>query len=198
MTAVARLKITLDDVKPRVLRRIDVPLTLRLDRLHMVLQAALGWTDAHLWEIRAGDIGWGPQDEEDFGDGPLDARKARLIDVIGDIGIETLHYLYDFGDGWDHTIKIERLLDPAPNINYPVLLEAKGRCPPEDVGGPLGYAEFLKAIADPHHARHDEFMQWHSSDFDPYDLDIEAISIELQALAKRWRSRSRVKRSRPS
>ena len=57
--SIARLKITLDDVKPAVLRRIEVPLTIRLDRLHLVLQAALGWTNSHLYEIRARDVGWG-------------------------------------------------------------------------------------------------------------------------------------------
>jgi len=51
--AVARLKVTLDDVKPKVQRRIEVPLAIRLDRLHLVLQAAISWTDSHLYEIRA-------------------------------------------------------------------------------------------------------------------------------------------------
>ena len=87
MTAdrIARLKITLDDVKPQVLRRIEVPLTIRLDRLHEVLQAALGWTNSHLYELRAQDVGWGIPDPG-FGNGPLDARKARLIDVLEDLG----------------------------------------------------------------------------------------------------------------
>ena len=78
MTAdrIARLKITLDDVKPQVLRRIEVPLTIRLDRLHEVLQAALGWTNSHLYELRAQDVGWGIPDPG-FGTGPLDARKAK-------------------------------------------------------------------------------------------------------------------------
>src|SRR6201996_7697681 len=78
MTAVsiAHLRIKLDDVEPAVVRRVEVPLTIRLDRLHLVLQAAMGWTDSHLYEIRARDIGWGVPDP-DFGDGPLDARKAR-------------------------------------------------------------------------------------------------------------------------
>ena len=56
--SIARLKITLDDVKPAVLRRVEVPLTIRLDRLHLVLQAAMGWTNSHLYEIRARDVGW--------------------------------------------------------------------------------------------------------------------------------------------
>jgi Plasmid pRiA4b ORF-3-like protein len=151
--SIARLKITLDDVKPAVLRRIEVPLTLRLDRLHLAIQSAMGWTNGHLYEIRAGDVGWGMTDP-DWGDGPLDARKARLIDVLEDVGTKTLRYLYDFGDGWEHTIKVERLLDPHPGVVYPRLIEATGRCPPEDIGGAWGYAEFLDAIRDPKHERH--------------------------------------------
>ena len=95
---VAQLRIKLDDVEPAVLRRIEVPLTIRLDRLHLVLQAAMGWTNSHLYEFRARDIGWGVPDP-DFGDGPLDARKARLIDALEDVGVSALKYLYDFGDG---------------------------------------------------------------------------------------------------
>ena len=53
--SIARLKITLDDVEPAVVRRLEVPLDLRLDRLHLVLQAALGWTNSHLWEFRVKD-----------------------------------------------------------------------------------------------------------------------------------------------
>src|SRR5918998_813170 len=99
MTAasIAHLRITLDDVEPAFLRRVEVPLTIRLDRLHLVLQAAIGWTNSHLYEIRARDVGWGVPDP-DFGDGPLDARKARLLDVLENTGAKTLKYLYDFGD----------------------------------------------------------------------------------------------------
>jgi pRiA4b ORF-3-like protein len=144
MTAsVAHLKIKLDDVEPAVLRRVEVPLTIRLDRLHLVLQAAMGWTDSHLYEIRAGDVGWGVPDP-DFGDGPLDARKTRLIDALEDVGTRSLKYLYDFGDGWEHTVRIERVTDPVPGIAYPRLVEAAGRCPPEDVGGAWATASFSK------------------------------------------------------
>src|SRR5918998_470060 len=94
---IAHLKVTLDEVEPPVLRRIEVPLAIRLDRLHLALQAAIGWTNSHLYEIRARDVGWGVPDP-DWGDGPLDARKARLADVVEEIGAKTLKYLYDFGD----------------------------------------------------------------------------------------------------
>jgi hypothetical protein len=97
--AVLRLKVTLDDVEPKVLRRIEVPADIKLDRLHLTLQAALGWTNSHLFEIRARDVGWGLP-SPDWPDGPLDARKVKLIDVLEDAGTKTLRYLYDYGDGW--------------------------------------------------------------------------------------------------
>ena len=111
--AVLRLKVTLIDVEPKVLRRMEVPADIRLDRLHLTLQAALGWTNSHLFEIRARNIGWG-QPSPDWPGGPLDARKAKLIDALEDAGTKTLHYLYDYGDGWEHTIKVERMTTPNP------------------------------------------------------------------------------------
>jgi hypothetical protein len=193
--AIVRLRITLDDVKPVVMRRLEVPISIRLDRLHLAIQAAMGWTNSHLYEIRANDIGWGIPDP-DWGDGPLDARKARLIDVLEDAGTKTLKYLYDFGDGWEHTIKIERLIDPLPGMGYPRLIEAVGRCPPEDVGGPWGYADFLAAISDPDHDRHAELKEWNAEDFNPNIVDADWLSKQVATLAKRWSRKAAPKRPR--
>ena len=152
---IARLKITLDGVKPAVLRGVEVPSDIRLDRLHLTIQAAMGWTNSHLYELRAGDVGWStPNPDADWTGDFLDARKARLDDVLEDMGTKKLVYLYDFGDGWEHTINVERLADPEPGVLYPRLVKVSGRCPPEDCGGPWGYAEFLEAINDPKHERH--------------------------------------------
>ena len=193
---IARLKITLDDVEPQVLRRIEVPISLRLDRLHLTIQVAMGWTNSHLYEIRARDVGWGIPDP-DWPDGPLDARKARLIDVLEDTGAKTLHYTYDFGDNWEHTIKVERLVDPVPGALYPRLLKALGRCPPEDVGGSPGYEEFLAAMADPNHERHAEMIEWTGfNSYDPTGVDVDAIDVELARLAKRWNRKPRTKSTR--
>lgn len=186
--SVARLKILLDDVEPVVMRRVEVPLALPLDRLHLVIQTAMGWTDTHLYEFCVGDAGWGiPDPDWDLGSGPLDARKATLLDVIEDTGTKTLRYLYDFGDGWEHTVGIERIGPADPEAVYPLLLEAEGRCPPEDVGGSPGYEEFLEAIADPRHERHREMREWCGEDFDPHAVDVADISLALANLGKRWR-----------
>jgi pRiA4b ORF-3-like protein len=195
MTAasVAHLQIKLDDVEPAVVRRVEVPLTIRLDRLHLVLQAAMGWTNSHLYEIRARDIGWGRLDPN-FGDGPLDASKARLIDVLEDVGTRSLKYLYDFGDGWEHSVRIERITDAMPGIAYPRLVEAAGRCPPEDVGGPSGYRELLDAIADPNHQEHAERLQWIGGHFDPTNTDVEALAQAVHCLAMKWNRRPSARR----
>ena len=199
MTAasIARLLVTLDDVKPPVRRRVEVPLAIRLDRLHLVLQAAMGWTNSHLYEIRARDVGWGLPDP-DFGEGPLDAKKARLVDVLEDVGTKTLKYLYDFGDGWEHTVKVERIADAVPGTAYPVLIDATGRCPPEDVGGSWGYAEFLDAVADPAHENHAEMKEWVGEPFDPKAVDVEALADDVAALAKAWARKPPARRKQPT
>ncbi len=185
VTTSARLKITLDDVEPTVQRRVEVPLNIRLDRLHLVFQAAMGWTNAHLYEIRAGGVGWGMVDP-DWSDGPMDASKSRLLDVLEDMGVKTLKYLYDFGDGWEHTVKIERIAEALPGFSYPVLLDAIGRCPPEDVGGPPGYEELLNALVNPKHERHAEMTEWLGATFDPRDAGTQYLADAVEALARKW------------
>jgi hypothetical protein len=193
--SIARLQVTLDDVKPLVRRRIDVPLTIRLDRLHLVFQAAMGWTNSHLYEIRARDVGWGLPDP-DWGDGPLDARKTRLIDVLEDVGGKTLKYLYDFGDGWEHTVKIQRITAGIPGIEYPFLIDVVGRCPPEDVGGPWGYAELLEAIIDPKHERHFECVEWIGQPFDAASVNADRLAEDVEKLARQWARKPAVKRKK--
>src|ERR1700680_4270569 len=105
---IARLRITLADVKPAVLRRVEVPFNIRLDRLHLTIQAAMGWHNSHLYEITADGVGWStPYPDQDWAGDFLDARKARLGDVLEDVGTKPLGYLFAFGDGWEQRIKIE-------------------------------------------------------------------------------------------
>lgn len=183
--AIARLKISLDDVTPKVVRRLAIPFALRLDRLHLVFQAALGWENYHLWEFRIGGAGFGIPDPS-WPDGPLDARKTSLQRVIADTGVKHFRYLYDFGDGWEHTVVIEKIEPMRPGITHPFLLAAAGRCPPEDVGGPSGYAEYLEALADANHERHIEMLEWRGSTFDPAKVNIADLGLAVDDLARKW------------
>jgi len=191
MTEIARLRITLNDVEPQAMRQIEVPLKIRLDRLHEVVQVAMGWTNTHLYEFRAGAAGWGVPDTDGFYDGPLSAKKATLESVLDDTGARTIHYIYDFGDDWDHVIRIERIDEATPGTTYPRLLKAAGACPPEDVGGVWGYEEFLEALADPDHEQHDDMVRWAGGTFDPNDAQIDRIVEDFARLAKKWAPRPR-------
>lgn len=189
---VVRMSISLDDVTPAVSRVIEVPLTIRLDRLHAVFQAALGWTDSHLWELIFGHTGFGTPDPSYGFDGPLDARKATLPDALEGMRGKTFRYLYDFGDGWEHSVRIEGIVPADLQASYPRLLEATGMRPPEDSGGPWGYAETLQALADPAHEYHEDALEALGDDHDPHaQPDIDLIHTRFAALAKQWAPRQR-------
>ncbi len=189
---IARLAITLDEVKPPVRRRIEVPLSIRLDRLHRVLQIVMGWEDYHLYEFRIGrDIRYGiPDPDWDLGSSPRSAKQETLAGLLARARNKAFKYVYDFGDDWQHTVKLEALAAPEPGTSYPRLLAAAGRCPPEDVGGPWGYAEYLEAMADPTHERHAEMVAWRGPHFDPAAVDEAAIQKRLDRLAPRRKAKA--------
>lgn len=189
--SVAVLKITLDDVQPSVMRRVVVPADMRLDRLHLVIQSAMGWTNSHLYEFRIGGAGWGEPDPDGLYDGPLEAKKGRLAAVLADAGRKTFSYLYDFGDGWSHTINLEKIvpgIEGEPNI---LLIDAVGRCPPEDCGGAPGYETLLEILADPNHEEHEETLVWCGDQFDPARADLPALEAAVDRLVRRWAPRLR-------
>lgn len=189
---VARMTITLDDVKPAVSRVIEVPLAIRLDRLHAVFQTALAWTDSHLWELTFGRTGFGIPDPSYGFDGPLDARKATLAEALEGMRGKTFRYLYDFGDAWEHTVRIEGIVPADLQASYPRLLEATGTRPPEDSGGPWGYAEMLEALTDPAHEYHEDALEALGDDHDPHaQPDLDLIHTRFAALAKKWIPRQR-------
>lgn len=177
-----QIKTTLRHIAPPVWRRLEVPADTKLGKLHKILQTAMGWTDSHLHAFRAGGITYGvPDPDLDFPDDIKNERNVRLDQIAGEG--ETLTYEYDFGDGWDHEIKIEKALAADPIIHYPRLTAGARACPPEDCGGPPGYAHLLDVLHDPAHEEHDELREWVGEDFDPDAFDLDAINRML------WRMR---------
>jgi hypothetical protein len=186
-----RLKVTLKDIRPPIWRRLDVPGDITLPTLHRVLQVAFDWQDYHLHQFLVGKTCYGvPHPDYDWGPPMLDEAKVRLQDVAKRARAK-LVYEYDFGDGWQHEIAAEKIMDPEPNVIYPRCLAGKRAAPPEDSGGPWGYAHKLQVLADPDDPDHDEFSEWLGEDFDPEALDIDRINGRLNAV---FRPR-RVKRS---
>lgn len=189
MPKIARIKIQLDDLERPVVRRVEVPSTIRLDELHLVIQIAMGWENYHLYEFRVGrDLAWGIPDPDWPDGGPQSAEEAALSDLLPHLKRnKTFQYVYDFGDDWLHTVKVEAVIEGDPEAIYPRLLDTEGACPPEDCGGPLGYAHYLQAIADPSHENHDDMIAWRGPGFDPSAVDETAIREELATLAPRRR-----------
>lgn len=193
MPAVARLTIRLDDVEPEVVRRIEVPTDIRLADLHTVIQVVMGWEDYHLYAFRVGRrLTWGIRDRDWPEDDTRSAKSATLAELLAHLKrTKTFQYLYDFGDDWLHTIKLDAVAEADPETAYPRLLEARGACPPEDCGGPWGYAEYLDAIADPDHEDHEEMIAWRGPDFDPAAVDEAAIRKALARFANRRRRKAK-------
>lgn len=165
--------------KPPVWRRLLVHSDTRLDRLHDAILAAFGWQGYHMHVFTSGADEFGVPDPEL---GFMDERRVSLGQLIGGAG-DRLGYTYDFGDAWEHEIVVEELLDANPEVHYPVLVAAKGACPPEDCGGPWGYAELKETLADPTHDQHQEMLTWlgldDASGFDPSGLAVDEIEEEL-------------------
>jgi hypothetical protein len=165
--------------KPPVWRRLQLRADTRLDHLHEMIVAAFGWQDCHMHAFASGPDEFGLPDPEL---GFTDERHVSLGQLISGIS-DRLRYTYDFGDDWQHEIVVEDLLDADPEIHYPVLAAAKGACPPEDCGGPWGYAELKEILADPSHEQHHEMLDWlgldNSSAFDPNAVATDQIEEEL-------------------
>jgi hypothetical protein len=165
--------------KPPVWRRLQLRADARLDHLHDIIVAAFGWEGSHMHAFTSGPEEFGlPDPELDH----ADERRVSLGQLIGGIG-DRLRYTYDFGDNWEHEIVVEDLLDADPDAHYPLLVAAKGACPPEDCGGPWGYADLKEILADPSHEQHQEMLDWlgldNSSAFDPNAVTIDQIEEEV-------------------
>lgn len=188
--SVLRLRVTLEDIEPTVLRRLEVPEAIRLDRLHQVLQAAMPWQTSHLWEFEAGDARWGLPDPS-WGDEVRPAAKATLADAVQAADGGSIGYLYDFGDSWQHRITVEDRIEPDPRHLYPRLTNVESRCPPEDVGGFPGYERFLDILADPKDPEHQEILEWHGGPFAPNVPPADELRLDVLKLAKKWKPRTR-------
>jgi hypothetical protein len=183
-----QLKITLRNVsKPPVWRRVRVPAGDSLGELHAVIMAAMGWDNSHLHMFI-------DDDSTQYGTASrgldcADEGQFALADVLFEPG-DTLRYTYDFGDDWDHDIKLEKVLPPDADPRaaaVPVCLAGKGACPPEDCGGPWGYAGLKETVADPSDEEHERMLEWlgleDPADFDPAAFDLASVNARLHGSA---------------
>lgn len=176
------LRVSLRHVVPEVWRRVRVPIELSLGALHDALQLCFGWNNSHLHEFAVGEVRFGLPDE-DGEDLCVDERGAPLA-AVARPGTSMV-YRYDFGDGWEHDLVIEKVVRGAGAAI--VCIEGARACPPDDCGGPPGYQHLVEVMKDPKHEDHAELRGWVGRGFDPERLDLAAVNRKLASLAKRQR-----------
>ena len=185
--SIYQLKVTLNDSKPPIWRRILVPDSISLHQLHTILQIVMGWTNSHLHQFIIDDEYYGEPDEEDgYSEELKNEKRYRLNQFVARKGFKFI-YEYDFGDSWEHTVHVEAILPVQKGAQYPVCLKGKRACPPEDVGGVWGYEELLEAVSNSKHPEHEEMLEWFDEDFDPEFFDIEDVNLGLRQYASRAR-----------
>jgi hypothetical protein len=172
---VGQFLIVLLGTAPLVWRRILVPEAYSFWDLHVAIQDSMGWTDSHLHEFEIVDltghferIGIPLDDLDDVR--PTTAGWNVPISKVLVHGIGPMRYRYDFGDDWEHTLEFEGV-EAADGGRYPRCVAGAGACPPEDVGGTRGYAQFLHVIRHPTHPEHAETLTWAGGAFDAYAFD---------------------------
>ena len=180
---VYQFKITLKGTKPPIWRRIQVPEMYTFWDLHVAIQDAMGWEDYHLHEfvftlpIMNIKVRIGIPMKDDFDETILPDWDQKIADYFSS---ETpkAEYTYDFGDGWQHDIILEKILPRETGVIYPRCVDGKRACPPEDCGGIGGYAEFLEAIGDPANERHEDMLDWVGGKFDPEDFNPSEVKFD--------------------
>lgn len=179
---VYQLKISLKNSKPPIWRRVLVPSGITLDDLHWVIQKAFGWTNSHLHQFIDGRTFYlpGADDDEPFmGMETVDSIGVRLADLLRREKDKVV-YEYDFGDSWEHTVLLEKILPPDPKQAVPVCIKGKRACPPEDCGGIFGYYHLLEILSGPDSDEKTSLLDWLGGTLDPEALDLDEINARLR------------------
>jgi Plasmid pRiA4b ORF-3-like protein len=183
---VLSLKVALRNTKPPIWRRILMPESMTLADLHLAIQTAMGWYSCHLHDFDVDGRRYGdPSDTDDWDDEALaDESRLRLSALAGS-GVTRFLYTYDFGDRWQHDILIEKASPAGVMKARPACTAGKRNCPPEDCGGPWGYAELIEVLANPAHPRYDEQLEWVGDEFEPETFSVADADAALAAAFER-------------
>jgi hypothetical protein len=180
MEQIYKLKITLKYIKPPIWRRILVKSNILLHDLHKIIQTTMGWTNSHLHQFAHNRNFYSSPDFNEFDElGLIDYSKIRLNKLLTTEKHQMI-YEYDFGDGWEHAIVLEKILSIDPDVKYPLCLDGKRNCPPEDCGGPGGYEKLLNTIKNPEDEEYESMIEWLGKGFDPEEFDKGEINEMLK------------------
>jgi Plasmid pRiA4b ORF-3-like protein len=177
--SVYQLHISLNDIEPVIWRRIQVLGRVSLYKLNRIIQESMGWTNSHLnlfkindveYEVKYSNIEENPE--------ALDEKEFKLWQVVQAENV-SFTFLYDYGDYWEHSVLVEKILPKEPDVKYPICLDGKRACPPEDCGGPPGFREFVEAVCNPYHEDHQAMIRWVGYKYDPNEFNIALVNKRM-------------------
>jgi hypothetical protein len=188
MQEIIQLKISLTHSKPLIWRQIFVTKDTTFFELHHIIQIVMGWDNYHMFEFDLEGYRIGEVDEDEKGNGYgsdqiLDSMTIKLSDVITQQK-DIINYLYDFGDGWRHQIKVEKFHNIDKITEYPTCIDGQMNCPPEDRGGIGSFYHCIDVLKDKKHPDHKEIVQWFNKKYDIEHFDKEKVNRKLKGLDK--------------
>lgn len=190
---VFQFRIELQGISPIIWRRILVPSGYNFWDLHVAIQDSMGWNDSHLhhFEIRgkgkrtAVQIGIPDFDRNEDQHEVFPGWEIPVFIYFNDLGKEA-KYIYDYGDSWMHTVKLEGCIYREKGITYPIYTGGERACPPEDCGGASGYYNVIETLSNPANDDYEEMKLWVGKDWNP-ELFYKALVI-FDNPYKRWKT----------
>lgn len=177
-----QVQIVLRGSKPKIWRRILIPSDMPLSVFHEVIQTSMGWENSHLHQFEKdnifytmkieGDVFWDEKKKKDYKDLTVSDLLTKKHDKVT--------YEYDYGDIWEHDIFLEEILNADPHTKYPLCVDGKMSCPPEDCGGIQAYHNILVILRNPEHKYYENYKDWLDEDFDPEYFDKNEVNRRLQ------------------
>lgn len=176
-----QIQIVLRGSKPKIWRRVLIPSDMSLADFHEVIQTSMGWENSHLHYFEKNNTFYTLKIEgDDFLDenNKIDYRDLTVADLLTKKH-DRITYEYDYGDRWEHDIFLEDITAVNPQIKYPVCIEGKMSCPPEDCGGINGYHDILFILKNPQHKYYENYKDWLDERFDPEYFNIDEVNRRL-------------------
>jgi len=159
---------------------------LLLSDFHSVIQIVMGWENSHLHQFIKNKTFYAERMKDDWTWGDLknvDYKNLKISDLLNKEK-DKIEYEYDFGDSWFHDVLLEKILPADNKVKYPVCMDGRLVCPPEDSGGIWGYKSLLEILKNPKSEEYEEYLEWLGGEFDPEHFDKDEVNKVLKKFIK--------------
>lgn len=186
-----QFKVELEDTSPVVWRSFQVLNSISFYELHEVVQVVMGWMNSHLFMFRSGDLIITEESDDDlWEDGEFrDAREIKLYELIS-APKDKIVYEYDFGDSWEHTLTLEKVLtEEEAQFAVPRCTAGAYACPPEDSGGVPGFERIKQILSNSKNDEHLDTIQWldhYYPNYDPNEFSLGQVNKILKVGASKY------------